>query len=292
MNYERVTSLQPLAQRSEQGHKGTFGRVLVVGGNAQMIGAPAFCGLAAYHAGAGYVQLATPKVILLAALGLCPQAIGLALPNAKEWHDAIDKADAIAIGPGLGKLADAKRWVGDVLSAATPVVLDADALNLLAAGRSWPKRVAAACVLTPHPGEMKRLGKLFGKTDQNNDDEADRIDTATRAALAFGQVVVLKGHRTIVTDGQKLYINTTGSSALAKAGSGDILSGIAGALLGQRGAAPFEAACTAVWVHGKAGEFAGQRVGERSSTSFDVVTAVGAAFDAYAEQFGTRPPTA
>ena len=286
MKCQRIVNLAPLPARPEDGHKGTFGRVLVIGGNAQMIGAPAFCGLAAYHAGAGYVQIATPQKILLAALALSPQAIGLALPSPKEWKEGLEKADAIAIGPGLGKLAQAKKLVDDVLKTDAPAVIDADALNLLSAGRSWPKKVKASCVLTPHPGEMKRLGKLFGKIEQNNDDESDRIDTATRAATSFGQIVVLKGHRTIVTDGCRVYVNRTGSSALAKAGSGDILSGIAAALLGQKNANVFDAACTAVWIHGKAGEFAGQRVGERSCMSDNVITAIGPALNAYADQFG------
>ena len=282
---QRIATLQPLPGRPEDGHKGTFGRLLVIGGSDTMIGAPAYCGLAAYHSGVGYVQIAAPKETLLHMLSLCPQAIGLALPS-DEQQEAIEKAAAIAIGPGLGKLPAAKQILDAVLAAAKTVVLDADALNLLSSEKSWPPGVKASCVLTPHPGEMKRLGKLFGKEEQNNDDEADRIDTAARAATAFGQVVVLKGRRTIVTDGQQLYINRTGSSALAKAGSGDILSGITGALLAQKNSNPFSAACSAVWIHGKAGEFAGENVGERSTMATDIIAAIGKAFDAYVQHFG------
>ncbi|MDB5328682.1 MAG: hypothetical protein JWM57_4251 [Phycisphaerales bacterium] len=282
---QRIVTLRPLPARPADGHKGTFGRVLVVGGNPEMIGAPAFCGLAAYHAGAGYVQLATPKENLLHTLALSPQAIGLALPS-DHFAAAVEKANAIAIGPGLGQLDEAKPLLDTVLKSGKPAVLDADALNLIAAGKTWPKDVTARCVLTPHPGEMKRLGALFGKADQSSTDETDRIDTATRAAVAFGQVIVLKGQRTIVTDGQWLYINRTGSSALAKAGSGDILSGITAALLAQKNADPFEAACTAVWLHGKAGEIAGGRVGERSATWQDVIGAIGESLTRYASLFG------
>lgn len=282
---QRIVRLPPLAARPADGHKGTFGRLLIVGGGTEMIGAPAFCGQAAYHAGAGYVQLATPREALLHVLALCPQAIGLALPS-DAFAAAIDKADAVAIGPGLGQLADARELVSAVLNGGKPSVIDADALNLIAAGANWPAEVSARCVLTPHPGEMKRLGKLFGKTEQSSTDEDDRIDTACRAARAFEQIIVLKGHRTVVTDGTKVYINRTGSTALAKAGSGDILSGITGALLAQKNADPFSAACTAVWVHGKAGEIAGHRVGQRSAVATDIIAAIGQAFEAYVTTFG------
>jgi NAD(P)H-hydrate epimerase len=286
---QRIVQLPPLPARPHDGHKGTFGRVLVIGGSATMIGAPGFCGQAAYHAGAGYVQLATPNAALLHTLSLCPQAIGLALPS-KELPEAIEKADAIAIGPGLGQLPQGNDLVSAVLKSDRPAVLDADALNLIAAGDTWPANVAARFVLTPHPGEMKRLGKLFGKTEQSATDEADRIDTATRAATAFGQVIVLKGARTVVTDGRRLYVNRTGSSALAKAGSGDILSGILGAMLGQKNNEPFAAAVMAVWIHGRAGEIAGDRVGERSTMATDVIAAIGRAMNEYAEHFGVAGP--
>lgn len=281
----RVTLLRPLSARPNDGHKGTFGRVLVVGGSATMIGAPAFCGLAAYHAGAGYVQLATPKETLLHTLALCPQAIGLALPD-DEFEQAIEKADAVAIGPGLGQLADAGDLVDAVLRGGRPTVLDADALNLIAARGRWPGDVTARCVFTPHPGEMKRLGPLFGKTEQSSTDEADRIDTATRAASAFGQTIVLKGHRTVVTDGTRVYVNRTGSPALAKAGSGDILSGVLAAMAAQKNADPFDAACTAVWLAGTAGEIAGRRVGERSCMAVDIIAGLGEALSEYERTYG------
>lgn len=251
-----------------------------------MIGAPAYCALAAYHAGAGYVQVGTPAVTLLATLALVPQAIGLALLS-DEQADAIAKADVIAIGPGLGKLPAAKNVLTTVLAAGKGTVLDADALNLLSAEKSWPTEVKAHCVLTPHPGEMKRLGTLFGKGIQDHDDETDRIDTASRAAQTFKQVVVLKGHRTVVTDGTRLYINRTGSAALAKAGSGDILSGITAAIMAKKNVAPFAAACTAVWIHGKAGEIAGGKVGERSTMATDIIAAIGDAMVQYEREFGS-----
>lgn len=283
---QRIVQLRPLPPRPAESHKGTFGRVLVIGGSAEMIGAPAFAGLAAYRAGAGYVQLATPRASLLHSLAIVPEAIGLALPS-RKLVEAIEKADAVAIGPGLGMLPSAKSLIDTVLKSDKRVVLDADALNVLAAGKAWPKRVKARCVLTPHPGEMKRLGKCFGKREQSATDEADRIDTARRAAEAFGQVIVLKGARTVITDGRRLYINRTGTLVLARAGSGDVLTGITAAFLAAGDPFDsFDAACSAAWLHGVAGRLAGDRHGERSTLAHEVTESIAAALLEYQRHFG------
>jgi NAD(P)H-hydrate epimerase len=152
---------------------------------------------------------------------------------------------------------------------AKPMVVDADALNVLSSGRAWPGGFNARAVLTPHPGEMKRLGRLIGIDDVPADDAA-RIRIAVAAARAFGQVVLLKGRRTVVTDGRRVYLNRTGNSALSKAGTGDVLSGMIGALLAIA-TDPFDAACTAAHLHGLAGEVAGERLGLRSVLARDVV---------------------
>jgi len=282
---ERIHNLKPLLVRPNDGHKGLFGRVLIIGGNAEMIGAPAFAGAAAFRAGAGLVQIATPKAILPFSLSVEPELIGLSLPpSKKKWDAATAAADAIVIGPGLGQLHEAKKLLDSVLKLDKPLVIDADALNLLASHKSWPKKVGARCVLTPHPGEMKRLGKLFGKPDQTQTSE-DRLDTALRAAQAFRHVIVLKGAKTIVTDGDRFYINPTGDSSLSKAGTGDVLTGICATLLAQD-VDSFDAACMSVWIHGKAGEIAGAKIGQRSTTARDVIASIGEAFDAYASTFG------
>jgi NAD(P)H-hydrate epimerase len=282
----RIFKLPPLPDRPQDGHKGTFGRVLVIGGNSEMIGAPVFAGASAFRSGTGLVQIATPKAILLHALSVEPELIGLWLPAPrKKWEEATSKADAIVIGPGLGQLGEARKLIDAVLKLDKPLVIDADALNILSTRKSWPKSVVARCVLTPHPGEMQRLGKLFGKTEQSQSPE-DRLDTATRAARAFGQIVVLKGSRTVVTDGDRVYINTTGDSSLSKAGTGDVLTGICATLLAQS-LDPFDAACIGVWVHGRAGEIAGQRLTPRSTTARDIVESISNAFVEYERTFGT-----
>jgi NAD(P)H-hydrate epimerase len=127
-------------------------------------------------------------------------------------------------------------------------------------------------VLTPHPGEMGRLGALIGRRTVPSD-EKGRIDIAAEAARAFGQVVLLKGSRTVVTDGRRVYVNTTGNRALSKAGTGDVLSGVIGSLLGQ-GMSGFESACLGAFLHGRAGEIAGERLGLRCVLAREVIDAL------------------
>ena len=278
---ERVESLARLPERPVEGHKGLFGRVLVLGGQEQMVGAPVLAGTAALRAGAGLVQIAVPRAILAACLSITPELIGLGLgKSVKDLLDAADAADALVIGPGLGQSPEARQRMTRLIRLPKPAVIDADGLNLLARQSRWPaKTFACHAVLTPHPGEMKRLARLIGKGDVPSD-EAGRIDLARAAANAFGQVVVLKGHRTVVTDGSRVYVNDTGDSSLSKAGTGDVLSGILGTLLAQQ-MERFEAACAAVWIHGKAGELCGSRLGRRSALAMDVIHALADAIAAY-----------
>src|SRR5690606_25151489 len=160
------------------------------------------------------------------------------------------------IGPGLGTDCAAGELLDALMTLDRPAVLDADALNLLAGRSAWPADMRLRAVLTPHPGEMKRLGRLIGREDVPADDER-RADLAVQAAQEFKQVMVLKGHRTVITDGRRVCINDTGASALSKAGSGDVLSGMIACLLGQK-IELFDAAALAVRLHGRAGELAGR----------------------------------
>jgi hydroxyethylthiazole kinase-like uncharacterized protein yjeF len=176
------------------------------------------------------------------------------------------------IGPGLGQSAAAKRRVMQIVRYKKPMVVDADALNLISHLRLWPIFFQASAVLTPHPGEMARLVRLFGKTNVPGDDEG-RIEIAVQAAKIFNQVIVLKGFRTIVTDGIHTYMNESGDCSLAKAGTGDVLSGMIGTLLGQK-MERFHAACLAVYLHGRAGELAGMKIGKRSVLAHEVVDAI------------------
>src|SRR3954447_740451 len=166
MPIQRIVTLPPLPSRPIEGHKGLFGRVLVVGGNDGMIGAPVLAGTAALRAGAGLVQLAVPRAILHTALSITPELIGLGLGKAAgkdELLKAAEASDAIVLGPGLGKTPEAEARLVRLIRLEKPMVLDADALNLLASQKRWPSFFKATAVLTPHPGEMKRLAKLFTK---------------------------------------------------------------------------------------------------------------------------------
>ena len=279
---ERIPSPPALPVRPVEGHKGMFGRVLVVGGNDGMIGAPVLAGTAALRTGAGLVQLAVPRSILSACLSITPELIGLGLGKAAgkdELLKAGEAADAIVVGPGLGRTPEAEARLTRLVRLEKPMVVDADGLNLLAGMKKWPSFFKARAVLTPHPGEMGRLAKLLGRKDVPADEDG-RVTIAGQAAEAFGQVVVLKGHHTVVTDGRRAYVNPTGNSALSKAGTGDVLSGVLGALLGQ-GLERFEAATLAVYLHGRAGELAGGTVGMRCALARDVLEALPAAIAEY-----------
>ncbi|MGD0541443.1 MAG: NAD(P)H-hydrate dehydratase [Tepidisphaeraceae bacterium] len=272
----RIKRPPPLPYRPVSGQKGMFGRVLIVGGNLEMIGAPVMAGAAALRMGSGLVQVALPAPVLAIALSVVPELIGLSLDETRASTDklleAADKADVLAIGPGLGQSRSIGRRLDLLFRLNKPMVVDADALNYLASLRAWPKSFAAKAVLTPHPGEMKRLAKLIGRREVP-EDEKGRIAIAAEAAKAFGQVVVLKGHRTVVTDAKNVYINHTGDSSLSKAGAGDVLSGILASLIGQ-GMDRFGAACAAVHLHGRAGEIAGKKLGRRSVLARDVIEAL------------------
>jgi NAD(P)H-hydrate epimerase len=278
----RITQLPPLPPRPLDGHKGMFGRVLVIGGNAAMLGAPVLAATAALRSGAGLVQIAVPKSILSACISVTPELIGLSLGKASDTEkllEAAERADAIVIGPGLGRGIDAEDYVKRIVRLAKPMVVDADGLNILAARKRWPAFFKAHAVLTPHPGEMSRLGKMFGREEVPSDEEG-RIAIAAEAAKTFGQTIVLKGRGTVVADGERVYVNTSGDSSLSKAGTGDVLSGVVGTLLAEK-MGPFEAACAAVWLHGRAGELAGQRLGLRCVLARDVIDALPGAIGEY-----------
>ena len=255
-----------------------------------MLGAPVMAGTAALRMGAGLVQVAIPRSIVAAALSVTPELIALGLgktATSSELRAATQSAKAIVIGPGLGQSRAARERLMRLVRLETPMLVDADGLNMLAAGKRWPAFFKSHAVLPPHPGEMKRLVKLIGKSEVPTDDDG-RIDIAVEAANAFKQVIVLKGDRTVVTDGERVYLNRTGDSSLSKAGTGDVLSGVIGTLLAQ-GEERFDAACIGVHIHGRAGEIAGERLGRRSVLARDVIDSLSAALAEYEKQFGTHP---
>lgn len=268
--------LPRLPDRPADGHKGVFGRVLVVGGSPTMLGAPILAGTAALRMGSGLVQVALPQAMLAAGLAITPELIGLPLDgDLDELIVAAQQADAVVVGPGLGTAAGAAAILDRLVHLDRPIVIDADALNLIASGGQSPAEFSAQAVLTPHPGEMKRLARLIDRSDVPAD-ENGRVQIAVAAARSFRQILVLKGARTVVTDGRRVYVNDTGNSSLSKAGTGDVLSGMIASLIGQ-GMEAFAAAAVAVRLHGRAGEIAGHRLGTRSVLARDVIDAIPAA---------------
>ncbi len=275
-----------LPQRPPYGHKGTFGRVLVVAGSTNYVGAAALACQAAYRAGAGLVTLAVPRGLhALAAAKLtettflplgAEQAAAFTPDSLPELLAALDGYDALLVGPGLGRgpaTAEFVRMlVGELAkrrqaAGSSPfLALDADALNCLAGSGDWWRGLGSQTVITPHPGEMARL--LATSVPEV---EAQRLATARLAAQTWGLVAILKGAFTVIAapSGQ-LQVSPFAVSSLATAGSGDVL---AGALvgLGAQGLPAAAAAAAAVYLHGRAGELAAIRIGEAGTVAGDLV---------------------
>ena len=277
----RITDIPAPPPRPDDGHKGTFGTLLVLGGSRDMIGAPMLAAKSAYRAGCGLVRVAMPRGVLAAALSVVPEAVGLGLEgedgDVERLRKALAKADAAAVGPGLGSEPAAGALLDAVIAADVPAVLDADALNLLA-GREAMPAFRRPTVLTPHPGEMRRLLRHVPGHDDVPEDDPGRQALAVAAAKAWGSVVVFKGQRTVVSDGESIYVNDTGDVTLAKAGSGDVLAGLVGSLLAQ-GMTATDAAVLGVHAHGVAGRWAGEQGTRRGALASEVADQVGAAVD-------------
>jgi hydroxyethylthiazole kinase-like uncharacterized protein yjeF len=268
--------MKRLPKRKPDSHKGDYGRVLVIAGSRGMAGAAVLTGQAAYRAGAGLVYSCCPTN--LADVLSIKQTCGVVWPF--EERSAVQqileyslKCDVAVIGPGLSLAPAIAAAVREVVGALEiPFVLDADGLN---AFESFPEllgRGQAPRVITPHPGEAARLLKSLP-----TDVQADRTAVAKELAERFLSVAVLKGHRTLVADGKQVYVNKTGNPGMATGGSGDVLSGVIGGLIGQK-LSPFDAACMGVHVHGKAGDIAARKLGQVSLMATDLLDALPEAF--------------
>ena len=257
---EYIRRIKPV--RPPDAHKGTAGRVLVVAGSRGMTGAAALTSLAALRAGAGLVTLAINEQLHDIMEVKLTEVMTSPLPGSAEgFIDAASieqvmelagKANVLAIGPGMGTQASTSEAVREIIRRAEiPMVIDADALNALSGFTEVLAQLQALAVLTPHPGEMARLtGQSVGQIN------SDRIGAARQAAYRWESIVVLKGMPTVVAfpDGE-VYINTTGNEGMATGGTGDVLTGITAAFMAQ-GLSSHEAAVTAVYMHGLAGDLA------------------------------------
>lgn len=280
---ELVHELPRLAPRAPDSHKGDFGRILIVGGSRGMAGALGLAGLAALRGGAGLVRLAAPASCLDVVASFEPSYMTapldeddhgrIALSAERQIRELAAAADVVAIGPGLGRSEELASLSGRLFAdLPRPMVIDADALHALALQpellRPSARRSSdAPRVLTPHVGEFLRL---LG-TGRESLPESDRRGAAEALARQIGRVViVLKGRGAVVTDGARSAINATGNPGMATGGSGDVLTGLVAALLGQ-GLPPWEAARLAVHWHGRAGDLAAAELGQPSLIASDLV---------------------
>ncbi len=273
---QRYEELPPLLERPHDGHKGTFGRVLVIAGSRGMSGAAILSGTAALRAGAGLVYIAVPEGILSIVAGFEPSYLTIPLPEDNEGRmtrealdvirDRIAFMDAVAIGPGLGQSDMLETLVTDLFqTTTTPLVVDADGLNLLSQNRDQLASHSGPRILTPHPGEFFRLtGNKIAS------DPSSREEAALRFATDNSVVLILKGPGTVITDGDRIAVSHMGTSALATGGTGDVLTGIITSLIAQ-GMEPFNAAHLGVHVHGLAGEMVAARSSTRGTIASDLL---------------------
>ena len=272
-------------RRAINANKGTFGHVLVVGGSYGTAGAPGMASLAAMRSGAGLVTAAVPREIVPMVGGIAPELMVRGLDAGPEGSASTTNLDlldellkgikVIAVGPGLSTRGEALEFARGLVAQTTlPIVIDADALNAFSGNASLLNGKGRTMVLTPHPGEMARL---LGVTVKEV--EADRIGLARKFAIDHQVTLVLKGWRTLVAhpDGS-VGVNTTGNPALAKGGSGDILTGIVAAMLAQYPNDVAAAVEAAVYLHGLAADFAVQLMDERTVLATDVLAHLTDAF--------------
>ena len=242
-----ISSMIPI--RKQEGHKGDYGKILIIAGAKGYTGAAYLSAEAALRSGGGLVTLATrEEVIDIMAIKLY-EAMTLAIEDEERFIDAVEKSDVIAIGPGMRNDEFTFKTVSTVLNNAKgPVIIDADGINCLQNNLDILKSSNCDIVITPHLGEMARITKLSIKYIEEH-----RREVAEEFAKKYGIVVLLKGKNTIITDGCKNFTNPTGNSAMASGGMGDTLTGIISALIGQ-GLSTLNGTVCGAYVHGKAGD--------------------------------------
>jgi len=282
-----INDIPKLQPRAVDGHKGDYGKVCIIAGSIGMSGAAALAGRAALRAGAGLVRVATPKSVMPIVATIEPSFTTIALPEDSAGRistkavniilEAVGENDAVAFGPGVGTSGALRSILETLLEQPDlKLVIDADGLNNLAGIKDWTGRLKAKLILTPHPGEFKRLwsGLIREELPTERQQQALQLSQRTNAA------VVLKGAGTVVTNGEKVYVNDTGNPGMATAGSGDVLTGVITALLGQ-GLSDFDAAVLGVYIHGLAGDIAVEKTGQISLIATDIAQALADAFMRY-----------
>lgn len=268
-----------LPHRPQDGNKGDFGKVFVLGGSLGMVGAPCLSAEAALRCGAGLVTLGTvasqqpiaaAKLTEVMTTGFDEKDGALSGTDAKIITEKINQSTVCALGMGLSKAEGAQKTVFEVINnAKVPLVIDADGINAVSENINVLKNIKAEAVLTPHPGEMSRLLKA-----PIPDIQKDRLSAATEFAKNHNVVLVLKGEKTVVAaPNGKFFINSNGNCGMATAGSGDVLSGVVAAFIGQ-GLGAFEAAVLSVYLHGRAGDIGTAKFTQYGLKALDIANAL------------------
>lgn len=269
LDHEKVLGLLP--DRDPLGHKGSFGKILLLCGSRGYTGAAYLSAMGALRSGAGLCFLGVPESIYEIEAIKLNEPVVFSLPDRDgmlseaaipEILRRLDKMDAVLIGCGLGISPATEAVVTAVLeNAKCPVLVDADGITLLRAHKDVLRGRKHPTILTPHDGEFTRLGGAIGE---------DRMETAAQFAREWNCILLLKGHRTCITDGTRHFRNTTGNPGMAVGGSGDVLSGILVGLLGQ-GLEPLEATACGAWLHGAAGDLCAQKIGQYGMLPTDML---------------------
>lgn len=269
LDQESVLSLLP--DRDPWGHKGTFGKILLLCGSLGFTGAAYLAAMGALRSGAGLTFLGVPESIYAIEAVKLSEPVVFPLPDngGKMGIEAIPKIlerlpqmDAVLIGCGMGHDDSTLAVTQAVLeNAKCPVVVDADGINVLSAHKDILRGRQYPTILTPHDGEFLRFGGTIGE---------DRISAAAYFAREWNSIVLLKGHETCITDGRTGYVNHTGNPGMAVGGSGDVLAGIIVSLLGQ-GVVPLEAAACGAWLHGAAGDICAEEIGQYGMLPTDML---------------------
>lgn len=265
-----VKSLLP--QRALTAHKGNFGKVLLLCGSVGFTGAAEMAAKAAARCGSGLVFVGVPQEVYAIVAGKLTEPMVFPLPSAdgklsaaavREVLHRLQGMDAVLVGPGLGQCEGVRAVVEAILSHAhIPVVLDADGINVLARNIDVIRESTCPILVTPHAGEFARMG--------GNLINQSREAAAKELAQRLGCICVLKGHETVVTDGETVLVNTTGNPGMATGGSGDVLGGMLVSLLGQH-LRPLDAAAAAVWLHGRAGDICAEELGQYGMLPSDMI---------------------
>lgn len=260
-----------LPDRDPWGHKGNFGKILLLCGSRGYTGAAALSAMGALRTGAGLVFLGVPESIYAIEAVKLNEPVVFPLPDADgmlseqaipDILNRLPRMDAVLIGCGLGQSQGTMAVLRAVLEKAEcPVVVDADGINLLARNIDLLRERTAPTILTPHDGEFARLGGVIGD---------DRMASARDFAKWADCILLLKGHRTCISDGEVCYENTTGNPGMAVGGSGDVLAGMIVSLLGQ-GITPLEAAACGAWIHGAAGDLCASQLGQYGMLPTDML---------------------